>query len=78
MVERNMTQYHYERPPTTAVEPADRKTVQDRSTLERHLKSLEERVDQQAADLREIQRGLRKLQNEVRVAVNTFNLTRRG
>lgn len=73
-----MTQYHYERPPTTSVEPVDRKVVQDRNALERHITSLEERVNQQATDLREIERGLRKLQNEVRAAVNAFNLKNRG
>lgn len=73
-----MTQYHSERPPTVAVDPVDRKTVQDRNALEKHLKSIEDRVEKQATELQEMQRALRKLQNEVRVAVNAFNLNRNG
>ena len=73
-----MTQYHYERPPTTAVEPAPSSLVRDSNALENRVKSLSDRVDQQAQDLRELQRVLRRLQNEVRVAVNAFNLKRHG
>jgi len=69
-----MTQYHYERSPTTAVEPAQSPLVRDSNTLENRVKSLSDRVDQQAQDLQEIQRVLRRLQNEVRAAVNPFNL----
>lgn len=73
-----MTQYHYERPPTTAIEPLERQAVQERNALERQIRSLEQRVQQQDTELRDLQRTLRKLQNEVRVAVNSFNTKHRG
>lgn len=71
-----MTQYHYERPPTTAVEPAP--GIRDQNVLEKKINNLTERIQQQDEELRELQRLLRKLQNEIRVAVNTFNLKNRG
>lgn len=73
-----MTQYHNERPPTTAVEPAISQLTRDRDALEHLVASLSDRIDQQTEDLREIERSLKKLQNEVRTAVNSFNLRRHG
>jgi peptidoglycan hydrolase CwlO-like protein len=69
-----MTQYHYDRPPTTAVETAvgaDR--IQDRV-----LKSLQDRIAAQDQELQELRRTVRRLQNEVRSAVNAFNLRNHG
>jgi hypothetical protein len=69
-----MTQYHYKRPPTAAVEtaePADR-------ILDRDLRSLQDRVTAQDLELQELRRAVRRLQNEVRGAINSFNLRQRG
>lgn len=73
-----MTQYHYERPPTTAVEPADVRVVRDSNALARDIRSLSDRVQQQDLEIRELQKILRRLQNEIRAAVNAFNLNRNG
>ena len=73
-----MTQYQHERPPTTVVEPALAAVARDSDALENRVRSLTDRVEQQAATLRELERSLRRLQNEVRVAVNSFNLGRHG
>lgn len=73
-----MTQYRHERPPTTAVEPALSAATRDSGALENRVRSLTDRVNQQADDIQELRRTLKKLQNEVRVAVNTFNLSRHG
>ena len=73
-----MTQYQYERPPTAAVESPQSPSVRHSDTLEHHVKRLSDRVDQQAEDLREMQRIVRRLQNELRAAVNSFNLKSHG
>ena len=73
-----MTQYQHERPPTTAVEPALAAAARESDALENRIRSLTDRVNQQALDIQDLQRILKKLQNEVRVAVNSFNLSRRG
>jgi hypothetical protein len=69
-----MTQYHYDRPPTTAVETA---AAADR-ILDRDLQSLRDRVTAQELELQELRRTVRRLQNEVRGAVNAFNLRQHG
>jgi len=69
-----MTQYHYDRPPTTAVETA---AATDR-ILDRDLQSLRDRVTAQDRELQELRRTVRRLQNEVRLAVNAFNLRQHG
>jgi hypothetical protein len=69
-----MTQYHYDRPPTTAVETA---AAADR-ILDRDLRSLQDRVTAQDRELQELRRAVRRLQNEVRAAVNALNLKRHG
>ena len=69
-----MTQYHYDRPPTTAVEStAATARIQDRD-----LESLRDRVTAQDRELQELRRTVRRLQNEVRLAVNAFNLRQHG
>jgi len=60
------------------VEPALAAVARDSDALENRVRSLTDRVEQQAATLRELERSLRRLQNEVRVAVNSFNLGRHG
>jgi len=65
-----MTQYHYDRPPTTAVEPS---TKSDRA-MDRNFRSLADRVDAQERELQELRHTVRRLQNELRAAVNAFNL----
>jgi septal ring factor EnvC (AmiA/AmiB activator) len=78
MVSENMTQYHYEQPSTAATDPVDAQSVKDSNVLEKNIKSLSDRVQQQDDELRELQRTVKKLRNEVRVAVNSFNLKNRG
>jgi hypothetical protein len=69
-----MSQYHYDRPPTTAVE-----TVAAADQIQqRDLRSLQDRVMAQELELQELRRTVRRLQNEIRHAVNAFNLTRHG
>jgi tRNA C32,U32 (ribose-2'-O)-methylase TrmJ len=65
-----MTQYHYDRPPTTVVETSAKS---DR-VMDRDLRSLSDRVDAQERELQELRHTVRRLQNELRVAVNAFNL----
>jgi cell division protein FtsL len=68
-----MTQYHHERPATTAVEPVvskpNNKTIQD-------ISRLEEKIREQERSISDLQKLVKKLQNELRTAVNTFNSTR--
>ena len=73
-----MTQYHYERPISTSEESAPAPSTQGGNTLENRVRSLTDRVNQQADDIQVLQRAIKRLQNEVRVAVNTFNLGRHG
>jgi predicted nucleic acid-binding Zn-ribbon protein len=73
-----MTQYHYDRPPTTAVEAADQRNAAHRDELQHLMQQLKNRVNQQDNDLRDLQRMMKKLQNEIRTAVSAFNLTRHG
>ena len=71
-----MTQYHYERPPGTAVEsskPQDLNPVKPAD-----LRMLSERIAAQDHELQELRQTVRRLQNELRSAVNTFNLQRNG
>jgi len=65
-----MTQYHYDRPPTTAVETSSQST----RVTDRDLRSLAARVDAQERELQELRHTVRRLQNELRSAVNAFNL----
>jgi cell division protein FtsL len=68
-----MTQYHHERPAATAVEPVvpktNNKTIQD-------ISRLEEKIREQERSISDLQKLVKKLQNELRTAVNTFNSTR--
>lgn len=73
-----MTQYHYEKPAATSVESALVPSTQDSKILENRVKRLSDRVDQQTEHLREIQRAVRRLQNELKAAVNAFNLKNHG
>jgi hypothetical protein len=68
-----MTQYHYDRPPTTAVETAAANQIQNRD-----LRSLQDRITAQERELQELRRTVRRLQNEIRGAVNAFNLRQHG
>jgi len=60
------------------VESAISRLTRDRDAMDQRVRSLSDRIDQQVKDLREIERSLKKLQNEVRTAVNAFNLKRHG
>jgi hypothetical protein len=73
-----MTQYHNDRSVAASTETTDPRQIKDNNALENRVKNLSDRVEQQADNLREIQRLVRKLQNEVRAAINAFNLKNRG
>ena len=67
-----MTQYQNDPAKTSA--PA----VNSSASHDRELQSLRERVQQQNDDIAVLRRELRRLRNELRVAVNTFNLRNHG
>jgi uncharacterized coiled-coil protein SlyX len=65
-----MTQYQSNAAPQTLpIKP----TAQDPQ-----VSSLKEQLASQQKEIDTLKRTVRKLQNEVRLAVNTFNLTNRG
>jgi polyhydroxyalkanoate synthesis regulator phasin len=69
-----MTQYHYDRPPTAAVEtavPAEKKSHRD-------FRDLTSRLEAQEKELTELRQTVRRLQNELRSVVNAFNLRGHG
>jgi HAMP domain-containing protein len=70
-----MTQYHYERPPTAAVETAAKPSP---AATEKDLKHLIDRVSKQDDEIQELKKTVRRLQNELRLAVNTFNIRNHG
>jgi len=69
-----MTQYHYDRLPTAAVETATPPAKKD----DRDLRDLTSRIEAQQKELTELRQTVRRLQNELRSAVNAFNLQRHG
>jgi polyhydroxyalkanoate synthesis regulator phasin len=69
-----MTQYHYDRPPTAAVEA----TTPLAKNNDRDFRDLISRIDAQEKELTELRQTVRRLQNELRSAVNAFNLQRHG
>jgi hypothetical protein len=71
-----MTQYHYERPPGTAVESS--KPQEFNPVRSADLRALSERIASQDHELQELRQAVRRLQNELRSAVNAFNLRRHG
>jgi len=73
-----MTQYHQERPPTTAVDPVDRKVVQERNALEQKLESLTDRVQRQDEELKDLRKTIKRLQTDIRSAITAFNLKNHG
>jgi septal ring factor EnvC (AmiA/AmiB activator) len=71
-----MTQYHHERPPGTAVEST---TAKPRTiTSDADIANLRNQLRQQQDDIAELQREFKRLKNELRVAVNAFNLKSHG
>jgi len=68
-----MTQYHHERPASTAVEPV---VPKNNSKPSQDIGRLEEKILQQDRDITSLRRAVKKLQNELRTAINTFNSTR--
>jgi len=71
-----MTQYHYERPTGTAVESS--KPQESNPIRSSDLRALSERITSQDHELQELRQAVRRLQNELRSAVNAFNLQRHG
>lgn len=67
-----MTQYQ-STPETSAAKKPDSAKLSDPQ-----IGSLKEQLAFQQKEIDSLKRTVKKLQNEVRVAVNTFNLTRRG
>ena len=69
-----MTQYHYERPPTAAVEsPRAPSPVRPGE-----IQELRDIIAQQQDQIQGLERTLRRVQNELRQAVQAFNGQRRG
>ena len=73
-----MTQYHYERRPGTAVESPKESIVSSDAVKPADLRALSERIAAQDHELQELRQTVRRLQNELRSAVNAFNLRRDG
>jgi septal ring factor EnvC (AmiA/AmiB activator) len=69
-----MTQYHYDRPATAAVETA----TLPAKKADRDLRDLASRIEEQQKELTELRQTVRRLQNELRSAVNAFNIQRHG
>ena len=69
-----MTQYHYDRPPTAAVAPA----VTAEKISHSDIRDLTSRLEAQEKELTELRQTVRRLQNELRSAVNAFNLRGHG
>jgi hypothetical protein len=70
-----MTQYDSKK--STADKTPVTPEIATKNKLEKQMNSLSDIVRQQEKDLKELQRLVRKLQNELRVAVNSFNLKNR-
>jgi cell division protein FtsL len=72
-----MTQYQHKSTPAAAdtdavvIKPNTKKVSQD-------IQRLEERILQQEKDITNLQRLVKKLQNEMRTAVNAFNSQKHG
>ena len=66
-----MTQYQ-----SDPIAAASNKISDSKST--KAIAELREQVVAQQRELDQLKRAIKKLQNEVRVAVNTFNLSRHG
>ncbi len=66
-----MTQYQHD-PDTesAAVKPIDRP--------DRDLRSMQDQILTQQREIADLRRQMRRLQNELRLAVNTFNLKNHG
>ena len=76
-----MTQYQSRRSEgaiTAEAESIQDRTTHDNTALERNLKSLTQHVQKQDDELRDLRKIVKKLQNEVRLAVNTFNTKNHG
>lgn len=69
-----MTQYQ---DTDAAPRPTQEKSTQA-AALDRELRGLHALVEKQADEIKLLQRELRRLRNEVRVAVNSLNLRNHG
>lgn len=68
-----MTQYQETNPDTTGAP-----TPVSTPRVSKDVRDLRDRLQEQQRQIQALERTVRKLQNELRVAVNTFNLTRGG
>ena len=68
-----MTQYQETNPDTTSAP-----TPVSTPRVSKDVRDLRDRLQEQQRQIQALERTVRKLQNELRVAVNTFNLTRGG
>ena len=66
-----MTQYQHQE--STQDLPAPKSSVRNRDT-----DALRQQLEQQSHEIDALKRTVRKLQNELRLAVNTFNLRNHG
>ena len=69
-----MTQYQ---DTDSAPRPAPDRSTQA-AALDRELRELHAVVEKQADEIKLLQRELRRLRNEIRLAVNSFNLRNHG
>jgi len=72
-----MTQYNSARPAVTAAEDTAVNTL-SRNNTDQELRDLRSQVQRQQDEIIELQRTMRKLKNELRVAINAFNLKNNG
>ena len=68
-----MTQYQETNPDATGAP-----TPVSTPRVSKDVRDLRDRLQEQQRQIQALERTVRKLQNELRVAVNTFNLTRGG
>jgi uncharacterized coiled-coil protein SlyX len=68
-----MNQYHN----NSSIQPAVNSVTEQEKQTRQHEKTLNDlsrRIDQQAVSIQDLQRQVKKLTNELRLAVNAFNL----
>ena len=73
-----MTQYHYDRPPTTAVEATDTAMRAETQALRDLVRRMREDITAQQDIIRELQRDIRSLRNRLDQQSNVVNRINRG
>ena len=73
-----MTQYHHERSSTAAMDPKDLGSSKNINSLERDLKSLIDRVQQQHVEIQKLQTEMRRLKSKLDRHADHINNQDRG